>query len=124
MRHFGLKDVAPPLERWEKICNTVANPEGEVTIAIVGKYTSLQDSYKSLGEALTHGGIANGVKVNIEWIDSELFEQEGAAVESLHHVSGILVPGGFGERGSTGKINAIQFARENDIPYFGICFVH
>ena len=122
MRHFGLKDVAPPLERWEKICNTVANPEGEVTIAIVGKYTSLQDSYKSLGEALTHGGIANGVKVNIEWIDSELFEQEGAAVESLHHVSGILVPGGFGERGSTGKINAIQFARENDIPYFGICF--
>lgn len=122
MRHFGLDDIAPPLERWQKICNTVANPEGEVTIAIVGKYTSLQDSYKSLGEALTHGGIANGVKVNIEWIDSELFEQEGAAVESLHHVSGILVPGGFGERGSTGKINAIQFARENDIPYFGICF--
>ena len=122
MRHFGLDDVAPPLERWQNICNTVANPEGEVTIAIVGKYTSLQDSYKSLGEALTHGGIANGVKVNIEWIDSELFEQEGAAVDSLHHVSGILVPGGFGERGSTGKINAIQFARENDIPYFGICF--
>lgn len=122
MRHFGLVDVVPPLERWHKICHTVANPEGEVNIAIVGKYTSLQDSYKSLGEALTHGGIANGVKVNIEWIDSELFEHEGAAVESLHHVSGILVPGGFGERGSSGKINAIQFARENNIPYFGICF--
>ena len=122
MRHFGLPDRTPDLSAWQRICNTVANPEGEVTIAIVGKYTSLQDSYKSLGEALVHGGIANGVKVNIEWIDSELFEQEDAAVEALHHVSGILVPGGFGERGSEGKIRAVRFAREQSIPYFGICF--
>ncbi len=122
MRHFGLPDKTPDLSAWQRICDTVANPEGEVTIAIVGKYTSLQDSYKSLGEALVHGGIANGVKVNIEWIDSELFEQEDAAIEELHHVSGILVPGGFGERGSEGKIRAVRFAREQNIPYFGICF--
>ena len=122
VRHFGLSDTAPDLDVWTRICDTVANPEGEVSIAIVGKYTSLQDSYKSLGEALVHGGIANNVKVNIEWIDSELFEQEDAAVEALHHVSGILVPGGFGERGSEGKIRAVRFAREQNIPYFGICF--
>ena len=93
-----------------------------MNIAIVGKYTSLQDSYKSLGEALVHGGIANGVKVNIDWIDSELFEKEDAAPQDLQHVSGILVPGGFGERGSEGKIRAVRFAREQNIPYFGICF--
>ncbi|MDB3891976.1 CTP synthase [Alphaproteobacteria bacterium] len=122
IRHFGLDDVEPDLSSWQDICKTVANPEGEVTIAIVGKYTSLQDSYKSLGEALTHGGIANGIKVNIEWIDSELFEQEDAAIDALHHVGGILVPGGFGERGSEGKIRAVRFAREQNIPYFGICF--
>ena len=122
VRHFGLPATTPDLSAWTRICDTVANPEGEVSIAIVGKYTSLQDSYKSLGEALVHGGIANGVKVNIEWIDSELFEQEDAAVEALHHVSGILVPGGFGERGSEGKIRAVRFAREQNIPYFGICF--
>ena len=122
VKHFGLPDTTPDLAAWTRICDTVANPEGEVSIAIVGKYTSLQDSYKSLGEALVHGGIANGVKVNIEWIDSELFEQEDAAVEALHHVSGILVPGGFGERGSEGKIRAVRFAREQNIPYFGICF--
>ena len=122
VRHFGLPATTPDLSAWTRICDSVANPEGEVSIAIVGKYTSLQDSYKSLGEALVHGGIANGVKVNIEWIDSELFEQEDAAVEALHHVSGILVPGGFGERGSEGKIRAVRFAREQNIPYFGICF--
>ena len=122
VRHFGLSATTPDLSAWTRVCDTVANPEGEVSIAIVGKYTSLQDSYKSLGEALVHGGIANGVKVNIEWIDSELFEQEDAAVEALHHVSGILVPGGFGERGSEGKIRAVRFAREQNIPYFGICF--
>jgi len=122
VRHFGLPATTPDLSAWTRVCDTVANPEGEVSIAIVGKYTSLQDSYKSLGEALVHGGIANGVKVNIEWIDSELFEQEDAAVEALHHVSGILVPGGFGERGSEGKIRAVRFAREQNIPYFGICF--
>ena len=122
VRHFGLPAPTPDLSAWTRICDTVANPEGEVSIAIVGKYTSLQDSYKSLGEALVHGGIANCVKVNIEWIDSELFEQEDAAVEALHHVSGILVPGGFGERGSEGKIRAVRFAREQNVPYFGICF--
>ena len=122
MRHFGLPDETPDLLAWQQICSSIANPESEVTIAIVGKYTSLQDSYKSLGEALFHAGIANRSKVNIEWIDSELFEAEDAAIEALHHVSGILVPGGFGERGSEGKIRAIQFAREHAIPYFGICF--
>ncbi|MBU74720.1 MAG: CTP synthetase [Rhodospirillaceae bacterium] len=122
VRHFGLEDQAPDLTAWQHICDGIASPDSEVTIAIVGKYTSLQDSYKSLGEALFHGGIANRTKVNIEWIDSELFETEDAAIEALHHVSGILVPGGFGERGSEGKIRAIQFAREHAIPYFGICF--
>ena len=122
MRHFGLADNKPDLTRWQQIAYKAANPEGEVTIAIVGKYTSLQDSYKSLGEALVHGGLATGVKVNIDWIDSELFEQEDAAILNLQHVSGILVPGGFGERGSEGKIRAVRFAREQNIPYFGICF--
>ena len=122
MRHFSLPDETPDLSAWQQICSSIASPESEVTIAIVGKYTSLQDSYKSLGEALFHAGIANRSKVNIEWIDSELFEAEDAAIEALHHVSGILVPGGFGERGSEGKIRAIQFAREHAIPYFGICF--
>ena len=122
VRHFGLADTTPDLSHWKRICHVVANPEGEVNIAIVGKYTSLQDSYKSLGEALVHGGIANGVKVNIDWINSELFEQEDAAIQSLQHVGGILVPGGFGERGSEGKIRAVRFAREQNIPYFGICF--
>ena len=122
VRHFGLEDKVPDLTAWQHICDGIASPDSEVTIAIVGKYTSLQDSYKSLGEALFHGGIANRTKVNIEWIDSELFETEDAAIEALHHVSGILVPGGFGERGSEGKIRAIQFAREHAIPYFGICF--
>ncbi len=122
MLHFDLADENPDLSDWRRICHVVANPEGEVNIAIVGKYTSLQDSYKSLGEALIHGGIANGVKVNIDWIDSELFEKEDAAIQDLQHVSGILVPGGFGERGSEGKIRAVRFAREQKIPYFGICF--
>ena len=122
MRHFSLPDETPDLSAWQQICSSIASPESEVTIAIVGKYISLQDSYKSLGEALFHAGIANRSKVNIEWIDSELFEAEDAAIEALHHVSGILVPGGFGERGSEGKIRAIQFAREHAIPYFGICF--
>ncbi len=121
VRHFGLPDTPPDLAAWEQICNGVSNPESEVTIAIVGKYTALQDSYKSLAEALVHGGIANSTKVNIKWIDSELFEKEESAIEALHYVSGILVPGGFGERGSEGKIKAIQIARERQIPYLGIC---
>ena len=97
------------------------NPEGDVTIAIVGKYTGLKDAYKSLIEALSHGGIANKVKVNLDWIESEVFENEDPA-PFLEHVNGILVPGGFGQRGAEGKIKAAQFARERHVPYFGICF--
>ena len=119
---FGIKDApAPKLERWQTISNAIANPEGEVTIAIVGKYTGLKDAYKSLNEALFHGGIANRVKVKLEWIESEVFEGEDPAPH-LENVDGILVPGGFGERGSEGKILAARFARTRGVPYFGICF--
>ncbi len=121
-KHFGI-DISrePDLGRWRDIVTGIRNPEGEVTIAIVGKYTNLQDSYKSLVEALDHGGIANRVRVNINWIDSEIFESEDA-VHHLEDVEGILVPGGFGERGSVGKVAAVRFAREREVPYFGICF--
>jgi len=119
---FGIKDAQPPhLEKWQAIADAIANPEGEVTIAIVGKYTGLKDAYKSLNEALFHGGIANRVKVKLEWIESEVFEREDPA-PYLEDVDGILVPGGFGERGSEGKILAARFARERGVPYFGICF--
>ncbi|MBX9588693.1 MAG: CTP synthase [Hyphomonadaceae bacterium] len=119
---FGIKDARPPkLERWQAISDAIANPEGEVTIAIVGKYTGLKDAYKSLNEALFHGGIANRVKVKLQWIESEVFEREDPA-PYLENVHGILVPGGFGERGSEGKILAARFARERNVPYFGICF--
>ena len=119
---FGIKDAKPPkLERWQTISDAIANPEGEVTIAIVGKYTGLKDAYKSLNEALFHGGIANRVKVRLEWIESEVFEGEDPA-PYLENVHGILVPGGFGERGSEGKILAARFARTRRVPYFGICF--
>ncbi|CAG4901854.1 unnamed protein product [Acidocella sp. C78] len=122
LRHFGLPhDAEPDLGRWRRIVETVRNPEGEVTIAVVGKYTNLLDSYKSLGEALTHGGIANRVRVRLDWVDSEIFEQPGA-VARLDGVHGILVPGGFGERGTGGKIEAVRFARERDVPFLGICF--
>jgi len=119
---FGIKDAKEPdLSRWQSISERVANPEGEVTIAIVGKYTGLKDAYKSLIEALTHGGIANKVKVNLKWVESELLETEEPA-SHLSDVDGILVPGGFGQRGAEGKILAAKFARERKIPYFGICF--
>jgi CTP synthase len=119
---FGIEGTpAPKLERWETISQAIANPEGEVTIAIVGKYTGLKDAYKSLNEALFHGGIANRVKVKLEWIESEIFEREDPA-PYLENVHGILVPGGFGERGSEGKILAARFARTRQVPYFGICF--
>jgi CTP synthase len=122
-RHFGLLDGTeePNLSTWQRISQTVAQPEGSVKIAIVGKYTSLLDSYKSLAEALTHGGIANEVKVELDWINSEIFESEDA-IHHLEGVHGILVPGGFGERGAEGKVAAVTFAREHHIPYFGICF--
>src|SRR5487761_705825 len=119
--HFGLDTGAPDLARWHDIVGRTRKPEGEVAIAIVGKYTHLLDSYKSLAEALAHGGIANNVRVNLDWLDSEIFEQPDA-VQRLEHVHGILVPGGLGERGSEGKIEAARFARERSVPYFGICF--
>ena len=119
---FGIDDAKPPeLSRWQMINERVRNPEGDVTIAIVGKYTGMKDAYKSLIEALSHGGIANKVKVKLDWIESEVFEKEDPA-PFLEHVHGILVPGGFGERGAEGKIRAAQFARERNVPYFGICF--
>ncbi len=119
---FGIEGApAPRLDQWESISHTIANPEGTVTIAIVGKYTGLKDAYKSLIEALVHGGIANKVAVRLEWIESEVFENQDPA-PYLEGVHGILVPGGFGERGSEGKILAAKFARERGVPYFGICF--
>ena len=121
---FGITDApAPKLDRWEQISDRLARPDGEVTIAVVGKYTVLKDAYKSLIEALVHGGVANNVRVNLDWVESETFEGEpGAAAARLEGVHGILVPGGFGERGAEGKIRAAQFARERQVPYFGICF--
>jgi CTP synthase len=122
LRHFGLNsDVEPDLSRWRRIVDNVQTPEGEVRIAVVGKYTNLLDSYKSLSEALVHGGIANRVKVRLDWVDSEIFEQPDT-VHRLEGVHGILVPGGFGERGTPGKIEAVRFARERNVPFFGICF--
>jgi CTP synthase len=122
LNYFGLPVAGEPdLSRWSGIMRKVRQPEGEVTIAVVGKYTKLLDSYKSLSEALMHGGLANNVKVKLEWIDAEVFEQEGA-VQQLEDVHGILVPGGFGVRGTEGKIRAAQFARQRKVPYFGICF--
>jgi CTP synthase len=119
--HFRLDAPEPDLARWDAIVNRIRRPEGEVTIAIVGKYTHLPDSYKSLAEAMTHGGIANNVQVKLDWIDAEVFEAEAEAVRQLEGVHAILVPGGFGERGSEGMIEAARFARERQVPYFGIC---
>jgi CTP synthase len=119
---FGIKAAPQPrLDVWQDIVARLKNPDGEVTIAIVGKYTELKDAYKSLIEALCHGGIANRVKVNLQWIESQIFEKDDPAAY-LDGVNGILVPGGFGERGSEGKIAAVTFARKRKIPYFGICF--
>ena len=123
-RHFNLDDKKPNLEKWQSIARDYEHPEGKITIAIVGKYTALQDSYKSLGEAITHGGIANKLRVEVEWIDSEVFEtgSDNILTHHLSNVSGLLVPGGFGKRGAEGKINAIRFARQRRIPFLGICF--
>ncbi|VUX47476.1 CTP synthetase [Candidatus Defluviicoccus seviourii] len=120
-RHFALDPPSPQLDRWRAIVSRVLKPEGEVTIAIVGKYTGLIDAYKSLVEALTHGGIANNVGVRLDWLDAEQFDN-GGGIEHLASADGILIPGGFGERGAQGKIEAARYAREAKIPYFGICF--
>lgn len=124
LRHFGLENdtAAPDLSVWEDITDRYENPEGEVTIGVVGKYVGLPDAYKSLNEALVHGGMANRVKVNIRWIDAELFEGGDADIAAkLEPLHAILVPGGFGERGSEGKIASVRFARERGVPFFGIC---
>jgi CTP synthase len=119
---FGIDPAPKPdMSRWNAVMERLSNPEGEVTIAIVGKYTGLKDAYKSLTEALSHGGMANRVKVHLDWIESEIFETSDPA-PYLEHVHGILVPGGFGHRGAEGKILAARFARERKLPYFGICF--
>jgi CTP synthase len=110
----------PDLSRWEDVADRINNPEGEVRVAIVGKYTQLEDAYKSIAEALTHGGMANRVKVIAEWIDAEIFEREDP-VPYLEDFDAILVPGGFGERGTEGKIKAAEFARTRNVPYLGIC---
>ena len=122
LEHFGIDSPPPPdLSRWHRIRDRLSAPEDRVRIAIVGKYTELKDAYISLGEALVHGGIANRVAIDPAWLDAEIFEQPDNS-HLLEDVNGILVPGGFGERGSEGKIAAVSYAREHKIPYFGICF--
>ncbi len=122
LRHFALESAAPDLSTWADIVDRHQNPEGEVTIGVVGKYVGLPDAYKSLNEALVHGGMANRVKVNIRWIDAEVFEEDDSEIAArLEPMHGILVPGGFGVRGSEGKIASVRFARERGVPFFGIC---
>jgi len=122
LRHFRLESPAPDLATWDDIIDRYQHPEGEVTIGVVGKYVGLPDAYKSLNEALVHGGMANRVKVHIRWLDAELFEQDDAEIAAqLEPMHGILVPGGFGERGSEGKIASVRFARERKVPFLGIC---
>ena len=123
-KHFQLDlSKKPDLSRWIKINKIQNSSEGNINIGVVGKYTSMIDAYKSLIEAINHGGLANKVKVTIKWIDSELIEHENTDVKNIFKdINGIIVPGGFGKRGSEGKINAIKFARLNNIPFFGICF--
>ncbi|HSX54838.1 MAG TPA: CTP synthase [Sphingomonas sp.] len=125
LRAFGIEPGADPdLSRWTEITDRLFNPEGEVTVGVVGKYVGLPDAYKSLNEALVHGGIANRVKVNIRWIDAELFENgdDSEVAANLEACHAILVPGAFGSRGAEGKIASVRFARERKVPYFGICF--
>ncbi|ASK87846.1 CTP synthase [Sphingorhabdus sp. SMR4y] len=122
LRAFSIDDAPEPdLSRWYDVMERIEHPEGEVIVGVVGKYVGLQDAYKSLQEALFHGGLANRVKVQVRWLDAELFEDEEDLATKLEPLHAILVPGGFGERGSEGKIGSVKFARENDIPFFGIC---
>ena len=130
LHHEGLDDAVvqrlniwtgqPNLDRWERVVATLKNPEERIRIAMVGKYVDLTESYKSLNEALTHAGIAHEARVDIEYVDSD--KLEGSALETLSTVDGVLVPHGFGSRGAEGKIQAIQYAREHEIPYLGICY--
>jgi CTP synthase len=123
LKAFGITDAPyPDLAKWMEISERLHTPEGTVTIGVVGKYTAMKDAYKSLTEALVHGGIANRVRVNIRWIDAELFESPDAdVIARLEPMDGILVPGGFGERGTEGMIAAVHFARTHEVPFFGIC---
>src|SRR5437868_15081145 len=122
LKVYGIENAPEPdLAPWSQVVGRVNNPAGEVRIAVDGKYMQVKDSYKSLSEALTHGGLANNVRVHLDWIDSEVFERDDAA-SFLENVNGILVPGGFGERGTEGKIGAVKFARERKVPFFGICY--
>jgi CTP synthase len=121
--HFRINDAPEPdLTKWEAIANTVHNPDGEVTIGLVGKYVDVPDAYKSVSEALVHGGLANNVRVKVEMIDSEAFDDETTPLEVLEGIHGIILPGGFGERGARGKMRAARFARERNVPCFGICY--
>jgi CTP synthase len=119
--YFGLTSPAPDLSRWRRIVQAIEKPEGSVHVAVVGKYVDLRDSYKSLEEALLHAGVANNTRVNVDWIDSEMLENDDS-MWRLQEADGIIVPGGFGERGTTGMIRAIELAREHRVPFFGICF--
>ncbi|WP_417609126.1 CTP synthase [Parasphingorhabdus sp.] len=122
LRAFNITDAQEPdLSRWYDVMERIEHPEGEVIVGVVGKYVGLQDAYKSLQEALFHGGLANRVKVQVRWLDAEMFEDEEDLATKLEPLHAILVPGGFGERGSEGKIGSVKFARENNIPFFGIC---
>ena len=125
LKRFGMAEGHESdvdLAAWRDTVHRIREPEGEVSIAVVGKYTNLLDAYKSLNESLGHGGIANNVRVRLDWIESEIFENDAAALARLVGVNGILVPGGFGERGAEGKVAAVTFARERKVPFFGICF--
>lgn len=119
VERFGLECGQADLSEWDRVVDAKLNPEREVTIAMVGKYMELLDAYKSLIEAMTHAGIQSRTKVNLRYIDSEDIEQQGTSL--LEGVDAILVPGGFGLRGVEGKISTVQYARENKIPYLGIC---
>ncbi len=125
MQYFNIDPAARPtdLSKWKKVVNIIKNPEKEVTIGVVGKYMELADAYKSLSEALTHGGFPHKAHVNIKWISASIFQEErGKIANELKNIDGILIPGGFGERGAEGKILATQYAREKKIPFLGICY--
>jgi CTP synthase len=118
LKYFGLPhEKKPDLKKWKAVLNAIDNPKGEVTIGLVGKYNNLEDAYKSLLEAIVHGGFANNIKTRVKWIDANVADEI-----DFKDVDAILVPGGFGERGAEGKIAAVKYARENNVPYFGICF--
>ncbi len=123
LRHFGMeKETSPDLTHWRKVSETLRNPDGNVTIAIVGKYVALHDAYKSVVEALGHGGLANRVKVDLRWIPSDRFDDPDSDLSELDEVDGVLLPGGFGERGAMGKMRAAGYARHHKLPCFGICY--